>query len=155
MIGLGALKYFIIKVDPRKTMLFNPKESIDFNGNTGPFIQYTHARICSILRKATASYGAADILPQAQPTGKEIRLVKLLGLFPGKVAEAGASLSPAIVANYAYELAKEFNQYYHETPILKEENESVLKYRLALIATLARTLRSAMALLGIELPERM
>ena len=154
-IGLGALKYFIIKVDPRKTMLFNPRESIDFNGNTGPFIQYTHARICSILRKATASYGAADIRPDAQPSAKEVRLVKLLGLFPGKVAEAGAALSPAVIANYAYELAKEFNQYYHDTPILKEADEAVLKYRLALIATLARTLRSAMALLGIELPERM
>ena len=120
MIGLGALKYFIIKVDPKKTMLFNPKESIDFNGNTGPFIQYTHARICSILRKATASYGAADIRPDAQPSAKEVRLVKLLGLFPGKVAEAGAALSPAVIANYAYDLAKEFNQYYHDTPILKE-----------------------------------
>ncbi len=154
MIGLGALKYFIIKVDPKKTMLFNPKESIDFNGNTGPFIQYTHARICSILRKATLSYGAADAMG-AEPSAKEVRLVKLLGLFPGKVAEAGAALSPAIIANYAYDLAKEFNQYYHDTPILKEENPAVLKYRLALIDTLARTLRSAMDLLGIQLPERM
>ena len=155
MIGLGALKYFIIKVDPKKTMLFNPKESIDFNGNTGPFIQYTHARICSILRKATVAYGADDIKADAQPSAKEIRLVKLLGLFPGKVGEAGASLSPAVIANYAYELAKEFNQYYHETPILKEEDPAVLKYRLELIAVLARTLRSAMGLLGIQLPERM
>ena len=155
MIGLGALKYFIIKVDPKKTMLFNPKESIDFNGNTGPFIQYTHARICSILRKATVAYGAEDIKADAQPSAKEIRLVKLLGLYPGKVAEAGAALSPAIIANYAYELAKEFNQYYHDTPILKEEDQAVLKYRLELIDVLARTLRSAMALLGIQLPERM
>jgi arginyl-tRNA synthetase len=155
MIGLGALKYFIIKVDPKKTMLFNPKESIDFNGNTGPFIQYTHARICSILRKATVAYGAGDIKADAQPSAKEIRLVKLLGLYPGKVAEAGASLSPAIVANYAYELAKEFNQYYHDTPILREEDQSVLKYRLELIDVLARTLRSAMGLLGIQLPDRM
>ena len=155
IIGLGALKYFIIKVDPKKTMLFNPKESIDFNGNTGPFIQYTHARICSILRKATVVYGAADIKADAQPSAKEIRLVKLLGLFPGKVAEAGASLSPAVIANYAYELAKEFNQYYHDTPILKEEDQAVLKYRLELIEVLARTLRTAMGLLGIELPERM
>ncbi len=155
MIGLGALKYFIIKVDPKKTMLFNPKESIDFNGNTGPFIQYTHARICSILRKATVAYGAEDIKADAQPSAKEIRLVKLLGLYPGKVAEAGASLSPAIIANYAYELAKEFNQYYHDTPILKEEDQAVLKYRLELIDVLARTLRSAMGLLGIQLPERM
>ena len=154
MIGLGALKYFIIKVDPKKTMLFNPKESIDFNGNTGPFIQYTHARICSILRKATVAYGAADAM-DCNPSAKEIRLVKLLGLFPGKVDEAGAALSPAVIANYAYDLAKEFNQYYHDTPILKEENEAVLKYRLLLIDTLAKTLRSAMGLLGIELPERM
>ena len=155
MIGLGALKYFIIKVDPKKTMLFNPKESIDFNGNTGPFIQYTHARICSILRKATVAFGPESIQADAQPSAKEIRLTKLLGLYPGKVAEAGAALSPAVIANYAYELAKEFNQYYHDTPILKETDESVLKYRLELIDTLARTLRSAMSLLGIELPERM
>ena len=155
MIGLGALKYFIIKVDPKKTMLFNPKESIDFNGNTGPFIQYTHARICSILRKATVSFGASDICADAQPSAKEVRLVKLLDLYPVKVAEAGAALSPAVIANYAYELAKEFNQYYHDTPILKEENEAVLKYRLELIAVMARTLRSAMGLLGIQLPERM
>ena len=155
IIGLGALKYFIIKVDPKKTMLFNPKESIDFNGNTGPFIQYTHARICSILRKATVAYGPESIGLEAQPSAKEIRLTKLLGLYPGKVAEAGAALSPAIIANYAYDLAKEFNQYYHDTPILREEDEAVLKYRLELINVLARTLRSAMGLLGIELPERM
>jgi len=154
MIGLGALKYFIIKVDPKKTMLFNPKESIDFNGNTGPFIQYTHARICSILRKASVAYGAADAMG-CEPSAKEVRLVKLLGLFQGKVAEAGAALSPAVIANYAYDLAKEFNQYYHDTPILKESDEAVLKYRLLLVDTLARTLRSAMGLLGIELPERM
>ena len=155
MIGLGALKYFIIKVDPKKTMLFNPKESIDFNGNTGPFIQYTHARICSILRKASVPFGPEDIRPDAAPSAKEVRLVKLLGLFPGKVAEAGAALSPAVIANYAYDLAKEFNQYYHETPILKEEDQAVLKYRLELISVMARTLREAMGLLGIQLPERM
>ena len=155
MIGLGALKYFIIKVDPKKTMLFNPKESIDFNGNTGPFIQYTHARICSILRKAETEFSPADIGPQVQASAKEIRLVKLLSQFPGKVAEAGASLSPAIIANYAYELAKEFNQYYHETPVLKEENPALLRYRLVLISIIASTLRTAMGLLGIELPERM
>ncbi len=155
MIGLGALKYFIIKVDPKKTMLFNPKESIDFNGNTGPFIQYTHARICSILRKATVPFGAEDITPELEPSAKEVRLIKLLGLYPAKVAEAGAALSPAVIANYAYDLAKEFNQYYHDTPILREENQDILKFRLELISVLARTLRSAMALLGIELPERM
>ncbi len=155
MIGLGALKYFIIKVDPKKTMLFNPKESIDFNGNTGPFIQYTHARICSILRKATTPYGPESIRADVKPSAKEVRLVQLLSLYPGKVAEAGAAFSPAVIANYAYELAKEFNQYYHDTPILKEPDAAVLSYRLELIHVLSRTLRSAMALLGIELPERM
>ena len=155
MIGLGALKYFIIKVDPKKTMLFNPKESIDFNGNTGPFIQYTHARICSILRKATVEFGPVDITTALVPSAKEIRLIKLLGTFPAKVAEAGAALSPAVVANYAYDLAKEFNQYYHETPILREEDQGVLKFRLELISVMARTLRSAMGILGIALPDRM
>ena len=155
VIGLGALKYFIIKVDPKKTMLFNPKESIDFNGNTGPFIQYTHARICSILRKATVEFGPADITTELVPSAKEIRLIKLLGTFPAKVAEAGAALSPAVIANYAYDLAKEFNQYYHDTPILREENQGILKFRLELISVMARTLRSAMGILGIELPERM
>lgn len=158
MIGLGALKYFIIKVDPKKTMLFNPKESIDFNGNTGPFIQYTHARICSILRKASEtgiSFGAADVADTLVPSAKEVRLVKLLGLYPAKVGEAVASLSPAVIANYAYELAKEFNQYYHDTQILKEPDQALLKYRLVLIATLAHTLKTAMKVLGIDLPERM
>ena len=155
MIGLGALKYFIIKVDPKKTMLFNPKESIDFNGNTGPFIQYTHARICSILRKATVPFGPEDITNDLVPSAKEIRLIKLLGLYPAKVAEAGAALSPAVIANYAYDLAKEFNQYYHDTPILREEDPALLKFRLELISVMARTLRTAMGILGIELPERM
>ena len=155
MIGLGALKYFIIKVDPKKTMLFNPKESIDFNGNTGPFIQYTHARICSILRKATVEFGPADITTRLVPSAKEIRLIKLLGTFPAKVAEAGAALSPAVIANYAYDLAKEFNQYYHDTPILREEDPAVLKFRLELISVMARTLRCAMGILGIQLPDRM
>ena len=155
MIGLGALKYFILKVDPKKKMLFNPKESIDFNGNTGPFIQYTHARICSILRKASESGIQAGIAPDAVLSPKEIRLVKLIATYPQKVGEAAAAYSPALIANFAYDLAKEFNQYYHDTPILKEENEAVLKFRLALIDTLARTLRHAMALLGISLPERM
>lgn len=157
MIGLGALKYFIIKVDPKKTMLFNPKESIDFNGNTGPFIQYTHARIRSILRKA-AEKGieyAASPLPKVELSAKEIRLIKLLNTFPAKIAEGAQAYSPAVIANYAYDLAKEFNQYYHDTPILKEENEDVLKMRLVLIDTLSAVLRKAMGILGIELPERM
>lgn len=158
MIGLGALKYFIIKVDPKKTMLFNPKESIDFNGNTGPFIQYTHARIRSILRKAGEQgivFGPTDVTTALEPSAKEVRLIKLLGLYPARVAEANAALSPAVIANYAYDLAKEFNQYYHDTPILKEEDAAVLRFRLVLIDTLARTLRSAMGLLGIQLPDRM
>ena len=157
MIGLGALKYFIIKVDPKKTMLFNPKESIDFNGNTGPFIQYTHARIRSILRKAAEKgieYSASP-LPKVELSAKEIRLIKLLNTFPAKIAEGAQAYSPAVIANYAYDIAKEFNQYYHDTPILKEENEDVLKMRLVLIDTLSAVLRKAMGILGIELPERM
>ena len=157
MIGLGALKYFIIKVDPKKTMLFNPKESIDFNGNTGPFIQYTHARIRSILRKA-AEKGieySGSTLPKVELSSKEIRLIKLLNTFPAKIAEGAQAYSPAVIANYAYDLAKEFNQYYHDTPILKEEDADVLKMRLVLIDTLSAVLRKAMGILGIELPERM
>ena len=158
MIGLGALKYFIIKVDPKKTMLFNPKESIDFNGHTGPFIQYTHARIRSILRKAGeqgVGHGAEDISPSVAPSAKEIRLVKLLAQYPSKVAEAGKALSPALIANYAYDLAKEFNQYYHDTRILQEPDPALLRFRLELIDVLAQTLKRAMNLLGIELPARM
>ena len=155
MIGLGALKYFILKVDPKKTMLFDPKESIDFNGNTGPFIQYTHARICSILRKADEAGAKAVVTDASTLSPKEIRLVKLIASYPQKVAEAAASLSPAVLANYSYDLAKEFNQYYHETPVLKEPDADLLSMRLALLDTLARTLRSAMGILGIELPERM
>ena len=157
MIGLGALKYFILKVDPKKTMLFNPKESIDFNGNTGPFIQYTHARICSILRKAREqglSFRAAE-LPKVELSAKEIRLVKLLNLFPAKIAEGAAAYSPAVIAGFAFDLAKEFNQYYHETPVLKEVDASLRQARLVLIDTLARVLRTATGILGIQLPDRM
>ena len=155
MIGLGALKYFILKVDPKKKMLFNPKESIDFNGNTGPFIQYTHARICSILRKAAEQGLEAGLNPAVELSPKEVRLVKILGAYPQKVAEAAAALSPALIANYCYELAKEFNQYYHDTPILKEPEAEVLKMRLELISTLAGVLRRGMKILGIDLPDRM
>ncbi len=157
-IGLGALKYFIMKVDPKKTMLFNPKESIDFNGNTGPFIQYTHARIKSILRKADEqgiAHTPGEIDSKVLPSAKEVRLIKLLNLYPAKIAEAGEAYSPAIIANYAYDLAKEFNQYYHETRILQEEDKTVLKFRLVLIETLADVLSKAMGILGITLPERM
>ena len=154
VIGLGALKYFILKVDPRKKMLFNPKESIDFNGNTGPFIQYTHARICSILRKA-GEMGYVPALTGAELSPKEIRLVRLLDQYPQKVAEAAAGFSPAVIAAYAYELAKEFNQYYHETPILREPDTASRDMRLSLAGTLAGVLVKAMDLLGIELPQRM
>ena len=155
MIGLGALKYFILKVDPKKKMLFNPKESIDFNGNTGPFIQYTHARICSILRKAEEQNLSAALNPAVELSAKEIRLVKILGAYPQKVAEAAAALSPAVIANYCYELAKEFNQYYHDTPVLKEPDAEILRMRLSLISTLAGVLRKGMKILGIDLPDRM
>ena len=156
IIGLGALQYFILKVDPRKKMLFNPKESIDFNGNTGPFIQYTHARICSILRKAAErGIELGGVPAEVELSPKEIRLVKILSAYPQKVQEAADSFSPAVLANFSYELAKEFNQYYHDTPILKEENREVLVMRLSLIDTLASVLRKAMAILGIELPDRM
>lgn len=157
-IGLGALKYFIMKVDPKKTMLFNPKESIDFNGNTGPFIQYTHARIKSILRKAddqNIPHSAAGLKQNMDLSAKEIRLVKMLNLYPAKVGEAGSEYSPALIANYAYDLAKEFNQYYHETRILQEENADVKSFRLVLIQVVADVLSKAMGLLGITLPERM
>ena len=158
MISLGALKYFILKVDPKKTMLFDPKESIDFNGNTGPFIQYTHARIKSILRKADEQgmpHSAADLSSEVELSPKEIRIIKILNTFPSKIAEAGAAFSPALIANYAYDLAKEFNQYYHDTPILREENKNVLSCRLVLVENIARVLSKAMSILGITLPERM
>ena len=158
MISLGALKYFILKVDPRKTMLFDPKESIDFNGNTGPFIQYTHARIKSILRKADekgVAHVASAVKADSVLSPKEVRIIKILNTFPAKVAEAGAAHSPAVIANYAYELAKEFNQYYHDTPILREENQALLEYRLVLVETIAKVLCKAMSILGITLPERM
>jgi len=155
MIGLGALKYFILKVDPRKKMLFNPKESIDFNGNTGPFIQYTHARIQSILRKADAQGVQPSVAAGVELNAKEIRLVQLLDSYPQKVGEAAAAFSPAVIANYCYDLAKEFNQYYHDTTILKEPEQSVLAMRLALISTIASVLRKGMKILGIELPDRM
>ncbi len=155
MVGLGALKYFILKVDPKKTMLFDPRESIDFNGNTGPFIQYTHARICSVLRKASeqgidyAGRAQADYLPE------EIELVKTLSEYPATVAAAGENFAPSIIGAYIYELAKSFNGYYHDHSILKEEQAEVRKLRLQLAATVASVIRKGMKLLGIEVPERM
>lgn len=155
IIGLGALKYFILKVDPKKKMLFNPKESIDFNGNTGPFIQYTHARIQSILRKAAEAGCKAAVAQDAELSPKEIRIVQLLSSYPQKVAEAAAAYSPALIANYCYELAKEFNQYYHDTSILREPDGKLLEMRLELISDTAAVLRAGMGILGIELPDRM
>ena len=161
IVGLGALKYFILKVDPKKTMLFDPKESIDFNGNTGPFIQYTYARIRSLQRRAeaqgiAAATTAGDFDAGRLPEPKEIELIKHLTEFGGVVAQAGADFSPAVVAAYAYDLAKEFNQYYHDYPILKEGvAEADRKFRLTLASQVARTLNKAMGLLGIEMPERM
>ncbi len=155
MIGLGALKYFILKVDPRKTMLFDPKESIDFNGNTGPFIQYTHARIKSILRKAVERGYTPEMAQDGALLPKETEIIKMLNIFPQRVKEAGDAHSPAVIANYAYDLAKEFSQYYHDTTILNEENAQLRSQRLALIEVIAKVLVKAMDILGIRLPERM
>ena len=153
MVGLGALKYFLLKVDPKKNMLFNPKESIDFNGNTGPFIQYTYARIRSVIRKAEDFDPAAT--PSCAPNEKESTLIRKVDDFRNVVADAGKNCSPALVANYAYDLAKEYNQFYHDYSILREEDKQKRDLRLLLSYTVARTLREAMGLLGIEMPERM
>ena len=155
MVGLGALKYFILKVDPKKTMLFNPRESIDFNGNTGPFIQYTHARIRSIMRKAEEAGISAESYMEATLLPEEVELIKFLADYPAVVRTAGEQFSPSVIAAYAYDLAKQFNGYYHDHSILKEENEAVRSLRLKLAAEVARTIRSAMSLLGINVPERM
>ncbi len=155
MVGLGALKYFILKVDPKKTMLFDPKESIDFNGNTGPFIQYTHARIRSILRKAEEAGISAENYMSASLLAEEVELIKALADYPVVVRTAGEQFAPSVIAAYAYDLAKQFNGYYHDHSILKEENEAVRSLRLTLAREVARTLRSAMSLLGINVPERM
>ena len=155
-VALGALKYFILKVDPKKTMMFNPKESIDFNGNTGPFIQYTYTRIKSVLRKAEEA--GVKIVPgdiHTALTEKEQNLVKLIAKLPAVVKEAGDNYSPALIGNYAYELAKEFNQFYHDYSILKEENEQVRNLRLLLAQQCSVAIQNAMGLLGIEMPERM
>ncbi|MDP2724346.1 MAG: arginine--tRNA ligase [Bacteroidales bacterium] len=157
VLSLGALKYFILKVDPKKTMTFNPAESIDFTGNTGPFIQYTHARIKSILRKADeAGYPYLDIkIDWNDSNEKEKSLLKLLHDFPQVIQQAGENFSPALIANFAYEVAKEFNQFYHALIILKEEDEATRTFRLQLSFVTARTIRQAMKLLGAEVPERM
>ena len=157
MVGLGALKYFILKVDARKNMTFNPKESIDFNGNTGPFIQYTHARICSVLRKAQeAGVNIPEQLTaDIQLSEKEEALIQMLAEFPAVIKQAGIDYSPSGIAKYCYELVKEYNQFYHDYSILREENETVKTFRLSLSANVAKVVRTGMDLLGIAVPERL
>ncbi|OUN59205.1 arginine--tRNA ligase [Alistipes sp. An66] len=157
MVGLGALKYFILKVDPKKTMLFDPRESIDFNGNTGPFIQYTHARICSVLRKAAESGVAvpAGIDSTVSLLPEETDLIKTLTEYPAAVKAAGDNFAPSLIGAYVYDLAKQFNGYYHDHSILREEDAAVRGMRLALAQQVARVIRRGMSLLGIEVPERM
>ena len=157
IVGMGALKYFILKVDARKNMTFNPKESIDFNGNTGPFIQYTYARIQSVLRKAAES---GIVIPEQIPVGielseKEEGLIQMVADFAAVVKQAGEDYSPSIIANYTYDLVKEYNQFYHDYSILREENEAVKIFRIALSANAAKVVRLGMGLLGIEVPSRM
>ena len=154
IVGMGALKYFILKVDARKNMLFNPEESIDFNGNTGPFIQYTYARIRSILRKA----GDVDFSALARDTelsDKEISLIQHLQGFQAAVKQAGTDYNPSCIANYCYELVKEYNQFYHDFSVLREEDEKKRQFRIALSAAVSQVIRNGMGLLGIEVPERM
>ena len=157
MVGLGSLKYFILKVDPRKNMTFNPKESIDFNGNTGPFIQYTHARIKSVLRKASEQKIDFSSLNnnELDISEKESYLIQLLNEFPSVVRLAGEEFSPALIANYIYELVKEYNQFYHDFTILKEENPDLKQFRLVLSESVASVIKTGMRLLGIDVPERM
>ncbi len=156
-LALGALKYFILKVDPKKNMLFNPEESIDFNGNTGPFIQYTHARACSILRRSAEEVALdnIDLNFDAIFNAKELEVIKTLHAFGGVVQQAGKTYSPALIANYAYDLAKNFNAFYQDTPILKEIDENLKKMRICLTRFTANTIKTAMHLLGIQVPERM
>ena len=156
-LALGALKYFILKVDPTKNMLFNPAESIDFNGNTGPFIQYTYARIRSIVRKAAEQEGT-DLSLNVKPlelNAKERAVVKALHDLPGTVASAADSYSPAMIANYAYDLAKNFNSFYQDTPILRETDANIRLFRVKLCALVAVALKNTMNILGIDVPERM
>ncbi len=155
MVGMGALKYFLLKVDPRKNMLFNPEESIDFNGNTGPFIQYTYARICSLLRKAAESGIAITDYKDVEPNDKEVTLIQKLADFPATVEEAGRSFSPAQIANYVYDLVKTFNQFYHDYSILGETDAATRSLRLSLSRATAEVIKRATSLLGMEVPERM
>ena len=155
--SMGALKYFILKVDPKKNMTFNPAESIDFNGNTGPFIQYTYARIRSVFRKAEQMEVQYNRIfnSSVRAGSKEIQLIRLLRRFTDTVTEAAKNYSPALIANYCYELAKEYNQFYHDFSILGEADPSIRDLRMALSDVTGRVLSSGMLLLGIEMPERM
>ena len=155
IVGMGALKYFILKVDARKNMLFNPEESIDFNGNTGPFIQYTYARIRSILRKAEAEGLVAKTYDSINLNEKEIALIQKMSEYGAAVAQAGKDYSPSGIANYCYELTKAFNQFYHDYSILGAETQELKQLRLALAKNVAKTIKNGMSLLGIEVPERM
>ena len=155
IVGLGALKYFILKVDARKNMLFNPEESIDFNGNTGPFIQYTHARIRSILRKSSAQGEESRNSVEAELSPKEIELIQKMNEFGAAVEQAGKDYSPSGIANYCYELTKVFNQFYHDYSILNEPDTAKRDFRLVLARNVAKILKNGMGLLGIEVPERM
>ena len=155
IIGLGALKYFMLKVDARRNMLFNPKESIDFNGNTGPFIQYTYARTRSIGRKATEAGAKTEFTAPESISEKECNIIRMLNEFPAVVRQAGTDYSPSGIANYAYELAREYNQFYHDYSILREENEETKAFRLLLTDNVGKVIKTAMNLLGIEVPERM
>ena len=155
MVGLGALKYFLLKVDPRKNITFNPKETIDFNGNTGPFIQYTYARIRSVLRKAADEGMTVTDYSEVTPGEREITLIQALADFPSVVAAAGQSYSPALIANYVYDLVKLYNQFYHDCSILKEADTAVRSLRLTLSEQTARVVETGMKLLGISVPERM
>ena len=154
IVGMGALKYFILKVDARKNMLFNPEESIDFNGNTGPFIQYTYARIRSILRKA-GEVNLADLAKDTELSDKEISLIQHLQGFQAAVKQAGTDYNPSCIANYCYELVKEYNQFYHDFSVLREEDEKKRQFRIALSAAVSQVIKNGMGLLGIEVPERM
>ncbi len=153
IVGLGALKYFILKVDARKNMVFNPEESIDFNGNTGPFIQYTYARIRSILRKASEGMEVAEV--GYTPNDKEIELIQKLSEYQAVVRQAASDYNPSIIANYTYELVKTFNQFYHDYSILTAERAEEKGFRLLLAEKVASVIKAAMGLLGIEVPERM
>jgi arginyl-tRNA synthetase len=164
MIGLGALKYYILKVDPKKRILFNPEESVDFQGNTGPFIQYTYARIQSILRKAASAeskLSAVEVLSDRSLSGaktmhpKEKELIKIIQQFPETIQLAAANYSPALIANYTYDLVKEFNSFYQNVPILATDDETEKTFRVKLSKAVGEVIKSAFALLGIEVPERM